>query len=451
MSPERFALVHLVCIALVACSRPPASAETVRRDQDASQKSGNEVSAATAEAKEPKARGGKAGETRSFADELADQEKRIASAIKRAEAQPTSYTAADSVAGHYLARARLTGDYADYAKAEEWIANSFAVETKKEFGPFMTRASLNFTLHRLDRVDADFAKAQIAPANNVAKAGHRLFAANLALQRGQYKECEQLLEESLKLHESVSNLAAKAYFELGTGNVEESEAYYQRAIKAYHGSTREPIAWLHLQLGLSDLGRGRWEDALAHYRDAEKKLSGWYLVDEHVAEVLYLLGKKDESKALYLDIIERTNNPEFMDAMAGIAIEEGRQAEADEYIARAEKRYEELMAMYPEAAYGHALDHYLEFGKDNAFTVDLAEKNHKLRPNAEAKMRLAQAYLKADRVSDAKRVILEALATPWTTADLHVAAAEVFRKAGDVKLADEQGAKAKAIDPHSGD
>jgi tetratricopeptide (TPR) repeat protein len=442
-------LIGLVLVA--SCSSPQPAPQKVaeKNPAEAPAPAADATAPAASDAEEPRQRTRKAGETVPFSEELADQDQRIASSIRRAEAQPTSFIIADGVAGNYLARARLTGDYQDYAKAEEWIGKAFAINADKDFGPFLSRASLNYTLHRLDRVDPDFERSQKGAKDNIALSGLRLFAANLALQRGQYEDCGRLLDESIALHESVSNISAKAYYELGVGHVDASEALYTKAIGMYHGATREPIAWLHLQLGLSDLGRGRYEDALAHYRDAEKKLSGWYLVDEHLAEVFYLLGKRDESKALYLDIIERTQNPEFMDAMAGIALEEGRKDEAAEYIARATKRYEDLSALYPEAAYGHALDHYLEFGEDNAFTVDLAEKNHGLRPNAEAKMRLAQAYLEADRVPDAKRVILEALATPWTTADLHATAAAVFRKAGDAKRADEQLAKAKAIDPHA--
>lgn len=436
---------------LASCSTPQSAAEVA-----AAQAAPAQASSAAAEppktghtADKPRKRTRKPGETIAFADELAEQDHLIASAIKRAEAQPTAYTLADGVAGSYLSRARLTGDYRDYVEAEEWITKAFVINTDKEFGPFLSRASLNYTLHRLDRIDADFERALVGKPDNIALSGLRLFAANMALQRGNYDTCEKLLDESIALHESVSNLSSKAYFELGTGHVEESEALYARAIEKYHGATREPIAWLHLQLGLSDLGRGRYEEALAHYRDAEKKLSGWYLVDEHIAEVLELLGKREEAKSLYLDIIERTQNPEFMDAMAAIALDEGRKDEAATYVARASKRYEELSALYPEAAYGHALDHYLEFGEDKSFTVDLAEKNHKLRPNTEAKMRLAQAYLDANRDTDAKRVILEALGTRWTTADLHVTAAQVFRKLGDASRADEQLAKAKAIDPHA--
>jgi tetratricopeptide (TPR) repeat protein len=432
-------------LVVVGCSKE--AAEPVRVDP-AKVSTAQSDSSPTREAKSAEVKR-KAKAPRKFDDELGALDRRIASAKELAEKQRTSFMAQDRVAASYLERARLSGDYADYGHAEEWIAKAFAIDPKGKFGPFMSRASLNFTLHRLDRCDADFEKGQNGPHDNVTESGHELFAGNLALQRGDYAKALAHFKESRIQHESMSNLSALANYHWGVGDFDEAEKLFRKSMAMYHGATAEPLAWYHLQLGLMDLSRGRWEDALAHYRDAEAVLSGWWLVDEHIAEVTLLLGKKDEAKALYADIIERTSNPEFMDAMAGLLLEEGKADEAKVFVEKADARYRELMAKFPEAAYGHALDHYLEFGEDKAFVVDLAEKNHALRPNVDAKVLLAQAYLKAERAADAKRVIEEALATPWNTADLHATAAKVYRASGDAAKADEELAKAKAIDPHA--
>ena len=133
--------------------------------------------------------------------------------------------------------------------------------------------------------------------------------------------------------------------------------------------------------------------------------------------------------------------------MAGIHDEAGDEDKAKEYVARARKRYEEQMALFPEAAYGHALDHYLEFGDDPALTLDLAQKNHTLRPNAEAKAKLAQAQVAAGKLKAAKKTIAAAVATPYASGDFHLTAAEVFAAVGDDKRSAEQLARAKAINP----
>ncbi len=436
-------LLPLVFAPLLAC-RTEAREQPARKVASAAVAT---VAASAARAPEVKLARASARQPVAWDEEVAAYDQNIAGARDRANRQQSSFLAADAVANLFLSRARLTGDYADYQHAEAWLEKSFAADPTGKFGPFMTRASLNYTLHRLDRVDADFVHAQLGHHDNVAVSGFRRFEANLALQRGDYDDVEPRLHESIDLHPSISNLASLAYYLVGTGRYDEADATYQKAIERYHGTAREPLAWLHLQLGLADLGRGRYDEALAHYRDAERELSGYWLVEEHIAEILTLTGRTDEAMAMYLDIIERTGNPEFMDAVAGILVDAGKPQEARAYIDRASERFAQLTAMYPEAAYGHALEHYLEFGEDPAYTVKLAERNHALRPNTDAKVLLAQAYLKAGRVDEAARTIAAGLATPWSTADLHVTAAEIYRRQGKTRAAAAADVKARAINP----
>ena len=49
--------------------------------------------------------------------------------------------------------------------------------------------------------------------------------------------------------------------------------------------------------------------------------------------------------------------------------------------------------------------------------VELAQKNVELRPTGEARTRLAQAYLRAGRISEARAEIAKVLASPldWLT------------------------------------
>lgn len=408
-----------------------------------------ETSADAAGARPAKKTAKSAPGPRTFADELAATDKAIAANLARAEKQPSSWLILEQVANKHLARARLSGDWNDYARAEELLEKAFAIP--KNGGPLLTRAHLNYTLHRLDRAAADIEQAetlQIRTMNLSAKAGLQVFHGDLAFQRGDYKEARSRYEQALKMVPGHTGaLTAKATFAWKTGDFDAAEAAYDEAESKYHGRSGEPKAWYDLMRGLMDLDRGRYDDALAHYRLAEQDLAGWWLVDEHVAEILTLTGKTEEAKALYLDIIERTGNPEFMDAMAGILREEGKTAEADEYIAKARAKFEEQLAQYPEAAYGHALGHFLEFGDDPEKTLELARKNYALRPNGEAATLLAQALLKAGKASEAKIVVGKTLATMWNTADLHATAADVYDALGDGKRAASEREKALAINP----
>jgi tetratricopeptide (TPR) repeat protein len=397
----------------------------------------------------PRGKAEQEAEERTFAHQLGVVDATLASQLARAERSDNSSLLLGQVASTYMGRARLTGDYRDYASAEAWLERAFAVHADRGFGPWMTRAQLNYTLHRLDRIEADFAAAnRLPPEGPQAIAARLTFAGNIAFQRGQYQRALELYEKSVATHEGMSNLAALAQYRWKTGAFDEAEALYAKAESTYHNEPTEPHAWLHLMRGLMDLDRGRYEDALADYRAAEQWIVGYWLIDEHIAEVLHLTGETERAKALYADILRRTNNPEFRDAMAGILREQGAHDEARAQIALARARYEELLAMFPEAAYGHALEHFLEFGEP-ARARELAEKNHALRPNAEAKILLAKAQLAAGETERALATIEQALATPWNTADLHATAAAVYRAVGQVPRADAELAKAQAIDPHA--
>lgn len=385
-----------------------------------------------------------------FAAQLAEIDRKIVGHTKVAEGNPSSATAWGRVAELYLVRARLSGSYDDYAKAEDFVNKGFEAGRLQNYGPFMTRVRLNYTLHRLDRIDDDFARIQkIPPADKGEHFSRELFKANLAFQRGQYADAEKILVGLAEGSPNLGSLSNLGLYRWKSGKFDEAETLYERAIAAYDDDGAEPKAWLHLQLGLMDLDRGRYDDALVHYRDAEKALPGFWLVEEHIAEILTLTGKTEDAKAMYTAIIDRTGNPEFMDAMAEIALAAGDAAGAEAWLTKATAKFDEQLARFPEAAYGHALEHFLAHGKDPAKALAMAEKNHALRPNADAKRLLAEAYLAASRVDEAKKMVEAALATPMRSADLHATAAAVFSAAGEARLANEQRDLASGMNPRT--
>jgi tetratricopeptide (TPR) repeat protein len=439
MVSRMFAASCAITVALAGCSNgnPPAPVEPPPE------------SASVRAAASPAATEDVAVAAGTYESELLEIDRRIGEMRKVADANPRSPAAWERVAGAVLARARLTGDYDDYAEAEALVERAFSIA--EGYGPWMTRARLSYTLHRLDRVDADFDRHRaLRGKDDAARAADLAFAGNLALQRGRYEEAARLFEQSLAAKRTFTNLSSFAVYRWKTGDHDGAQALFREALGTYRGRSREPIAWTHLQLGLMDLDRGRHDEALAHYRDAEAAMKGWWLVDEHIAEVLALTGKTEEAKALYLDIIRRTDNPEFMDAMAGILLDEGKEAEAAEYVERAQLRFEALLGRYPEAAYGHALEHFLQHARAPARALEMAQRNRALRPNADAEILLAQAYLGAGKPREAKTAIDRALRTPWATADLHATAAEVFEALGDARKAERQRIAAREINPHHG-
>lgn len=385
-------------------------------------------------------------ERRTYSAELKQLDTDIRGIGKLIESAPANRLNHERMAASRMQRARLTGSYDDYALAEASLKTVF----QKDPGAssLRLRAKLHYSLHRLPEARTDFEAAK--PTSKRTPGGVaslEAFEANLAMQAGDSKKAAKHFDASLASKRTTSNLASVAVYRWKTGDFDQAEALFREALKSYHGKPMEPRAWLHLNLGLLDLDRGRYDDALAHYREAETFLKGYWLIDEHIAEILTLQGKTEEAKVLYLDILERTSNPEFMDAMAGILFEEGKDEDAKAYVTKARKRYEEQTAKYPEAAYGHALGHYIEFGEDAAFVLELAKKNYALRPNLEAAVMLAEAQLKAGDPKAAAKALAPTLKSDFKSAELYATAAEVQAKLGKDKKAQDFLKQAQAIDP----
>lgn len=383
-----------------------------------------------------------------YADELDRLDWDIAAAQDRAADLPSSWTARSQLSVLWQQRARLSGDYGDYAEADAEMAEAFAIAPEGA-GPFLARARLSHTLHRFPDVAADLdAAASAIIVDDPTQSALDTARGNLAWQQGDYDGAVALVASATALDASTASVAAAAHFDWRFADFSTAEARFDDAAAMYVGTAAEPRAWVHLQRGLMDLERGRHDDALAHYLDAEAALPGYWLVHEHIAEILVLQGRTDQARAIYDAVIADTDGPEFMDALAELELEAGNLDAAEGWIDAARQRYERDLARFPEAAAGHALGHFLTFGPtDRAIT--LAEDNLALRDNAESRMWAAQALL-ADGDPDGAVVHIEvALDTPWTTAELHATAASVYAALGEDTAARAQEDAARALDPTS--
>lgn len=385
-----------------------------------------------------------------FVDELATLDTEIAKANDRAHAQD-SWLAFEKVANLHMTRARLSGDYADYEAAEDALDEAFA-RAPEGSGPLLTRASLNFTLHRMDAMAADLAVVENRPLidDPTRSVVEGLYGA-IAFQSGEYEQAKEHYDRALQLDRTSTNLARLAHWHWRQGEFYEAELLYLQSSDLYVGSALEPRAWTHLQLGIMDLERGRYESAFEHYAVGAEILGGWWLLEEHIAEIAVLLGRRSQALDLYAEIIDNTQKGEFMDARAAMLLEDAdgddaMTAEAQALLDRAEQVYAAQIARFPEASYGHALGHYLDFGPAPR-ALELAEQNHALRPGVLSKLELSQAYLLNEQPNQARAVVDEALATSWRSADLYWVGSLVYEAVGDTTRAQQLAGEATALHP----
>lgn len=271
--------------------------------------------------------------------------------------------------------ASLTGDYAEFARAEAAIDRALKASPSPEM--HLLKAHFEFTMHRLPR-----AQAELALLNDAIEA--RTLAADIAYQRGRTDEARRAYEAVIEEDRTWENLARLAYLEGKSGNQRRADALYAAAQDELSAKEMRAFAWIELQRGLLDLDAKRYSDALAHYQRANRAWSGWWLIEEHIAEVLALMGRKSEAIERYDAIVEKTKNPEFISALATLRNDPALYAEADRLFA-------ERMKLYPEAAGAHFVEHLIDRPGVDPRMVPLAEQNFALRPNAEAKELLERA------------------------------------------------------------
>lgn len=345
----------------------------------------------------------------------------------------------------YQERARLTGNYDDYGKAAELLAD-LSLSPKSSPARCLATARLHYTLHRLKQASA--ALDTCPPATEATEIAAT--RGDIAMYSGRYREAENIYRGLVNQLGLTPQYVRLALLKDRMGSPAEAAAFLEAAEKRYHGGSPTMLAWLKLQRGLVALHRGRFDEALALYRLASDALDGWWLLDEHIAEVLLLSGKVKEAKAIYESVIERTGAPEFMDALAAIEMQEGNREKASTLTLKARGLYEQRLAAFPEAAAGHALDHFLRDPADARQALSLAQKNFDTRPYGESAIALAKAWLLSAKPDRVVPLIETQLANGWDTPEAYWILGEALRQLGQQQRADQASANALNRNPHSG-
>jgi tetratricopeptide (TPR) repeat protein len=388
------------------------------------------------------------GMARDYSEALARSDLHVADAQQRAATLDDGWLVHEIAARASLWRARLSGSYDDHQAAKAALDKGFARAAPRT-GPHMSGALLAFSMHRLDEAERylDMIDDYAVPPGGEEAAEIKAMRGDIAFYRGDYAAALAAYDEADRLAPGTADFR-RAVYHSKTGRPDLAEDYYDKAERGLPFPTPQARARMELQRGILDLESGRWDEALAHFRKADGIFPGFWLIEEHIAEVTALKGDLAGAERHYRDIVRRTGHPEFMDALAGIAAKRGDKAGEAEWTRRAAEGWRKRLRQFPEATYGHAIDHCVQKG-DWGCALALAWRNHQARPYGDAKIALARALLHNGRPAEARETIDTVLASRWRTAPLHAAAAEIYAALGEAEKAAGQRRIALAMDPHA--
>ena len=210
-------------------------------------------------------------ESKTYGREVAALDAAIDDALRLIDRKPQDTLLALETVSLYIERARLSGDYHDYRKAQTLLDAATSRADKASF-PCLAHAKLHYALHRLQAASAAL-DACPGMASRVEIAGLR---GDIAFYTAHYQEAEDLYRALVNQVGTPQQYFRLAMLRHKMGSPGEAAALLEAAEKRYHGGSATMKAWFKVQRGLLAWDRGFIDEALAMYRLASEELEGWY-------------------------------------------------------------------------------------------------------------------------------------------------------------------------------
>lgn len=340
-------------------------------------------------------------------------------------------------------RASLTGSLAEFEVTEAAINNAL-----RRIGPWpdlcLLKANLDFKFHRLANAKRDLA---MAPGLVDSIQGQQLNA-DINFQEGRYLDAKSGYERAIEDSRTWDNLVRLAYFKAKMGDETRAEQLYAEAEEEISAKEMRSYAWVELQRGLLDLSHGRYAETRAHYHRADEAYSGYWLIDEHMAELLAAQGKFAEAITLYEEVFRRVPKADLQQAIGELYTLMGKPDQAQLWLDRALASYGESVERGDVHYYHHLADFYADVRKNGTEAVRWARKDYELRQNFAAEGALAWAFYRNGQFAEALDLIEKALSSGVRDARLLYHAAMIQLAAGHSAASKQLLEEAAEINPH---
>ena len=286
-------------------------------------------------------------------------------------------------------RGHVLGRIADCERAAA-IADELVDQVPSDARSFLARARMRGVFHRFTAALADLDSAAALGGDHGDLDAERA-AIHQAL--GRYDEALAIRRVAVEGHADFTALAALAGIYGERGEMGEADRCFVAATRRYRSSSPFPLAILEFQRGKlwmqhDDLNLARaWCDA------AVLRLPAYVPAQGHLAELDAALGETAAAIARLRPLALASDDPAYAMQLARI-LGDDETEEAQTWRAKAEARYEELLARHRDAFAGHAAEFWLTIGGDPERALSLARESLSLRqtPRARALVRRSSGH-----------------------------------------------------------
>jgi len=364
-----------------------------------------------------------AQQTADFEVELLRLDEELDELKRRAQGSHRDTETATRLVHRLFQRGSLTGDLRQVELAEQVLNDAIRNGIG---GPdvWFLKANLAFNLHRVADARAALAAHPVLQTSVQAKA----LMGDLDFEQGKYDDARRGYSIAIEEDRTWDNLARLAHFEARLGDDRAAEELFVEAEDELTAKQMRAFAWLELQRGLLNLSRGRIEQARAHYDRADRAYTGYWLVREHIAELIGAEGDYAVAASVYEELLSKVPRPELEQSLGELYSLMGEHAKAESCFARALEAYLDSVSKGGVHYCHHLVDFYADVREDGEEAVKWARRDVGLRENFSTQATLAWALYRGGHFEEAWAAIEKSLASG-------VKDAHVFSQAASILLA----------------
>jgi tetratricopeptide (TPR) repeat protein len=315
---------------------------------------------------------------------------------------PNSADAYNQLASAYMQKARETADFSFNAQAEAAITRSLAVEPDNYDG-LKLRTKLQLTYHRFAEALQTTHRMQTFRDDDHDVWGQ---ITDALVELGDYPGAVEAAQKMVDLRPDSSSYARVSYLRSLHGDTQGAINAMIAALKAANPNDPEGVAWCRVQIGNELMNTGKIDEAEREFDSALRIFPNHSLALQSKARARVAAGDLHGAIAIY----EREpNSADAAQALGDIFTKLGQVDAAKAAYQKFDTLERENAAL--ERSWRHMINFWLDHDQNLAEALRLASTEYESRKDIFTCDSLAWALFKNGRVTEAKRVIKEALRT----------------------------------------